>query len=77
MPEKYRIKTEPEPIDERLKEYVDVKEILLSSKIVELAEKPLTKIGRSENSEKHVWVRDETTGKTYEVREDLLEPYEE
>ena len=73
MPQKYKIKVGPEPIDERLKDIVQVREVLLSSVVVELKDKELVKVGKPTDSEKHVYVKDETTGKIYEVREDTLE----
>lgn len=73
MAQKYKIKVGPEPIDERLRGIVYVREVLLSSVVAELEGKEVVKIGKPDDSEKHVYVRDETTGKVYEVREDMLE----
>lgn len=73
MAQKYKIKVGPEPIDERLQGVVYVREVLLSQAVAELEDKELVKVGKPGDSEKHVYVRDETTGKIYEVREDMLE----
>ena len=79
MSKKYRIRHNSDEILEELKRrhIIHIKGTLISTTVRELEGKPLTKIRRSENSEEHVWVRDETTGKEHEVREDLLEPSEE
>ncbi len=79
MSKRYRIRHDSDEILEELKRkhIVHVKGVLVSSTVRELKDKSLVKVGKPNDSEKHVFVEDESTGYVHEVREDLLEPYEE